>query len=197
MANGHIDEETLGLITLVGLITIGVSTYMILYSRPLFKLISPLLSIFEKKHPTKDEDEKEQEQIDYIIIGIGRFGNNLAKGLIEKGYNVQIVDFDPDIVTDWQEQGLNAEYGDAEDPELPALLPIKNTRNIVSTAPDLDTNTRLLHFMKEHHYKGKIGVVAHNDNEENQLKKEGADYVLRPFVEAAEVVVERFDNNFH
>lgn len=32
MSNGHIDEETLGLITLVGLITIGLSTYIILYS---------------------------------------------------------------------------------------------------------------------------------------------------------------------
>jgi hypothetical protein len=48
--------------------------------------------------------------------------------------------------------------------------------------------------MKEHHYKGKIGVVAHNDDEEDLLTKEGADYVLRPFVEAAEVVVERFDD---
>ncbi|CAN5221013.1 cation:proton antiporter [soil metagenome] len=196
MENGHIDEDTLGLITLVGLITIGLSTYMILYSRPLFKLISPLLDIFEKKHPTKAEEEKEEEQLDYIVIGIGRFGNNLARGLLAKGYNVQIVDFDPDIVTDWQEQGLKAEYGDAEDPELPTLLPIKNTRNIISTAPDLDTNIRLLHFMKENNFKGKLAVVAHTDEEEEQLNKEGADYVLRPFVEAAENVVERFDKQY-
>jgi Kef-type K+ transport system membrane component KefB len=37
LAAGHITEETVGLITLVGLITIGLSTYLILYSHTLFE----------------------------------------------------------------------------------------------------------------------------------------------------------------
>jgi Kef-type K+ transport system membrane component KefB len=36
LAVGHIDESTLGLITLVGLVTIGLSTYLILYSHPIY-----------------------------------------------------------------------------------------------------------------------------------------------------------------
>jgi Kef-type K+ transport system membrane component KefB len=188
--NGHINEDILGLITLVGLITIGLSTYMILYSGPIFDKISPLLSIFEKKHPTKGGDEKEEEKIDYIIIGTGRLGNNLAKNLLKKEYKILVVDFDPDVVSDWQKKGVTAEYGDAQDPQLPALLPIKNTGHIVSTATELDTNIRLLRFMQENKYEGKLIVVAHSDDEEEQLKKEGAHHVLRPFKEAADVVVE-------
>lgn len=185
LENGHIDDETLGLITLVGLITISISTYMILYSGPLFKILSPLLSIFEKDHPTKGDKEEEATEIDYIVIGVGRFGNNLAKNLLQEDYKIMVVDFDPNTVNDWQEKGINAEYGDAEDPELPALLPIDRTKHIVSTAPDLDTNIRLLKFMEENSYKGKIFVVAHSNEEEDELKKNGAHHVLRPFQDAA------------
>jgi Kef-type K+ transport system membrane component KefB len=40
---GHIDDSVLGLVTLVGLITIGLSTYLILYSHPLYERLSPIL----------------------------------------------------------------------------------------------------------------------------------------------------------
>ncbi|WP_017730775.1 cation:proton antiporter [Nafulsella turpanensis] len=190
LENGHIDEETVGLITLVGLITISLSTYMILYSGPIFKKIAPLLTIFEKKHPTKGELEKDESVLDYIVVGIGRFGNNLAKNLIEKGYNIMIVDFDPAIVSRWQEKGVNAEYGDADDPELPNLLPIKNTKHIISTAPNLDTNIRLLRFLNQNDFEGKVTVIAHTDEEEDKLRKNGAHHVLRPYMDAAKVEVE-------
>ncbi|WP_317133601.1 cation:proton antiporter domain-containing protein [Antarcticibacterium flavum] len=58
LSNGHIDEETLGLITLVGLITIGLSTYIILYSGPIFQKLSPLLSIFEKRNLQREKKMK-------------------------------------------------------------------------------------------------------------------------------------------
>jgi hypothetical protein len=40
---GHVGVEALGLTTLVGLVTITVSTYMILYSQPLYERLAPLL----------------------------------------------------------------------------------------------------------------------------------------------------------
>lgn len=188
--NGHLDEEALGLITLVGLITIGLSTYIILYSAPIFKILSPFLSIFEKKQPTKGEKDEKEETIDYIIIGAGRMGHNLAKNLLDKKHHIMIVDFDPDVVTKWQEEGVKAEYGDAQDPELAGVLPIKNTRHIISTSSNLDTNIRLLNFMKENEYEGKISVVAHTEEEEKELKDHGAHYVLRPFKEAAKFLAD-------
>ena len=46
---GHIDRETVGLITLVGLITISASMYMIFYSHVLYQWLGPYLSIFKRK----------------------------------------------------------------------------------------------------------------------------------------------------
>ena len=52
---GHIDADTRGLITLVGLITISASTYTILYSHLLYERISPWLGVFERKRPYREE----------------------------------------------------------------------------------------------------------------------------------------------
>jgi Kef-type K+ transport system membrane component KefB len=52
---GHLDRSIVGLITLVGLITISGSTYLILYSHPLYQRLAPLLSIFERKHPDRED----------------------------------------------------------------------------------------------------------------------------------------------
>ncbi len=194
MDNGHIDEDTMGMITLVGLITIGISTYLILYSGPIYNKIAPFLKVFEKKHPSKEEHEKDNSTWDFVIIGIGRFGKRLAEELIEKGKKVMMVDFDPDKVREWNDKGISTEYGDAEDPELPALLPLETIKIIISTAPHIRSNIRLLKFVKEQKYKGKFAIIADNQEEEEILKENGADYVLRPYFEAAGVIAQKLND---
>lgn len=152
------------------------------------------MKIFEKKHPTRDEEDTEEEEIEFIVIGSGRLGNNLVRNILDKKKKVLVVDFDPDVVTKWQNEGVKAEYGDADDPELPALLPIKNTKQIISTATNLDTNVRLLKFLQQNNYEGKITVVAHSDEEEETLKEEGAHSTLRPFKDAAEVIIKKLSH---
>ena len=49
---GHINENVMGLITLVGLITMGVSTYMIIYSHQIYRYLSPYLDIFSTSDQT-------------------------------------------------------------------------------------------------------------------------------------------------
>src|SRR3972149_9197255 len=51
---GHIDAATLGLITLVGLVTIGLSTYLILYSHPLYDRLAPHLGVFGQRGGHRD-----------------------------------------------------------------------------------------------------------------------------------------------
>jgi predicted Kef-type K+ transport protein len=70
---GHIDMDTMGLITLVGLITIATSTYMIIYSTHLYKVLSPVITIFEKKTPYKEQEQcsvKQESSADVILFGL-------------------------------------------------------------------------------------------------------------------------------
>jgi Kef-type K+ transport system membrane component KefB len=51
---GHVGVQALGLTTLVGLVTITVSTYMILYAQPLYERLAPWLRVFERDRPFRE-----------------------------------------------------------------------------------------------------------------------------------------------
>src|SRR5690606_12277367 len=59
VAVGHVDPAALGLVTLVGLITITMSTYMILYSQRLYARCEPWLGRFERRDPFREKAMEE------------------------------------------------------------------------------------------------------------------------------------------
>jgi Kef-type K+ transport system membrane component KefB len=192
---GQIDEETLGLITLVGLFTISISTYLIMYSHQIFEKVAPALSIFEKKIPHKEvEDEKLVEsEFDVIIFGLGMYGNNIAKSLEASGYKVFGVDFDPRAIKRWKKKGRVAQYGDADDPELPEILPM-DTQCVISTLPDKEINKALIKYLQIAGYQGKIAVTSYTGRTAKELEKFGADLILLPFVDAAENIPKKLSS---
>ena len=189
---GQIDEETLGLITLVGLITIGISTYLILYSHQLYEKVSPLLSIFEKKSPMMEvEDEKSHEgDFDVIIFGLGMYGNNIAGSLEKEGFKVFGVDFDPKALKRWKKKGRAGQYGDADDPDLPDILPL-HAQCVISSLEDKQINMALIKYLKHADFQGKIAVTSYTGRTAKELELAGADMILLPFVDAAESIPQK------
>lgn len=190
---GHIDQETMGLVTLVGLITIGLSTYMIIYSHQLYERISPFLSIFERRIPHRERDEDSQdhnEEADVILFGLGRYGRNIASNLLARGKKVLGVDFDPQIVSECRRKGLPVRYGDAEDPEILEHLPLHSTQWVVNATPGREANLTLLKALRAHGFSGKVVLTAHSHTEADMYREAGADKVLWPFVDAAEQAVD-------
>jgi Kef-type K+ transport system membrane component KefB len=192
---GHIDEKTMGLITLVGLITIGISTYLIIYSHQIFNFVSPVLSIFESKTPHDDPEEEldKDKQFDVVIFGLGRYGRNIAEALERHGRRVLGVDFDPEVIDRWRAEGRPARYGDADDPDIPGILPLENVKVIISTLPDFELNRYLLNYLKTYDFQGRIIVTQHDTERVKDLKKEGADMVLLPFADAVENIIEKLE----
>ncbi len=191
---GHINAETMGLITLVGLITISASTYMIIFSHPLYERLAPLLDIFERQHPHR---EREQNEIpgdgiaDIILFGTGRYGSGIAQALRERGCRVLSIDFNPELARSGDAMGYPVRYGDAEDPEFVASLPLARVRWVVSTARERHVNQTLIHSLQSLGYAGQIAVTAHDADEANRLKQAGADLVMVPFVDAAREAADR------
>jgi Kef-type K+ transport system membrane component KefB len=183
---GHISSEALGLITLVGLITIGLSTYMILYSHPTFERLASALKIFERSVVSREVQQMSTPlQLDVILFGLGRFGSNIARQLKERGLHVLGVDFDPQVVNEWRKAGRAVQYGDAEDPEFAATLPLSRTRWVISTMPQLLINTTLLHALRGAGFTCKVALTAHNHHDARLLREAGADLALLPFEDAA------------
>ena len=185
---GHISPETLGLITLVGLVTISASTYMILYSHPLYERMAPWLGVFERRTPHREAaqgPEAHEGEAQVILFGLGRYGAGIAQALRERGRQVLAVDFNPELVHRGDAFGHPVRYGDAEDPEFVASLPLAHAGWVVSTTRERHVNLALLHTLREHRYQGRVAVTAHTSGEAERLEHAGADLVLIPFADAA------------
>lgn len=188
MRVGHVDESVVGLVTLVGLITIGLSTYLILYSKQLLGMIHPYLRIFERsRSATAELHAPDEGDVDAIVYGAGRHGSLIIKSLQDSGWRVLVVDIDPDTLERCTREGFEVIYGDASDPEFIATLPLEQARWVVSTVPGLDMNMGLLHGLRAAGYGEKVALTAHTPIELVRLQEEeDVDLVIAPFAAAAE-----------
>lgn len=179
---GDIDQSTVSLITAVGMITIGLSTYLIRYSQSLYDRFAPVLSVFERAPAKLRSDEPAlPELVDVVVYGRGRFGSHLVDELARQGSTVVVVDFDPHQLG---QGGPPTIYGDAEDPEFVHHLP--DARWVVSTIPHVDTNLALVHALRSRARPVSVAVTAHTEHDRARLAAAtDADLVLEPFAEAA------------
>jgi Kef-type K+ transport system membrane component KefB len=184
---GYIGDDTVGLITTVGVITITASTYLITYSHQLFDRLEPFLGIFERKQPSEGPRRPATMSPDVVVIGVGRFGRELVTELRALRLTVMGVDFDPVSVRAWAgDDEIEVVYGDAEDPELPAALPLRDVRWVVSTIRGLDANLAVVRHFRDIGFAGAIGVVARSDADADQLRRAGADRTVSLFRAAAQ-----------
>jgi Kef-type K+ transport system membrane component KefB len=187
---GHVGPNTLGLTTLVGLITIALSSYMILYSHRLYAWLAPWLGLFERKNPFRElaveHTSGDSVRPDVAIFGLGRYGSRLAHSLHKQNVHVLGVDFDPEVVRAQQNLGLDARFGDGEAPDYVESLPLAGVPWVVSTLPDRASNHALLNALAEHHYSGQIAIVARDEADAASLRSLGRVEVILPFNQAAD-----------
>lgn len=197
---GHLSQDVLGLVTLVGIVTIAVSTYMITYSHHLYALFEPYIGMFERKgapRETANDSEVADTGYQVVIFGLGRMGTAIAVRLRSQGKQVLGIDFNPKAVKRWKELGLATEYGDITDAEFIKELPLRHVQWVVSTIPQYhtgltmeDSRKTIVQLTRAVGYQGKIAVVSHNKAETEELKLSGVDLVLEPFQDAAERATE-------
>ncbi|WP_046468079.1 cation:proton antiporter [Allosalinactinospora lopnorensis] len=182
---GHIGTETVSLITVVGLITIGGSTYLILYSHTIYRYLQRWLTPLDRSKSRAADIAGPETDADVIQYGLGRFGGRLADRLAASGYRMLVVDFDPQRVSANNREGITAVFGSAEDLDFLETLPLNRARLVVSTIPVVETNRTLLHALRHHDYQGRVALTAHTARDAAQLRAAGADIVLEPFSSAA------------
>ncbi|MCC6008892.1 MAG: cation:proton antiporter [Rhodobacteraceae bacterium] len=199
---GHVGDEAMGLVTLVGLVTIALSVYMITWSHKLFEWCEPFLGIFERRNAWREGEDAETPEIrashDFVIFGLGRYGCRIGQGLRAKGHSVLGVDFDPEALSNWRGLGMEAVYGDATDPEFVAHMNLREVRAVVSAVPrergalsEADPQLALLHGLHSAGYRGKVFLSVQQAVEAGDLLEKGASVILTPFDDAAEYAVRK------
>ncbi len=177
---GHINSDILSVVTIIGLITIIGSSYMIIYSEKIFCKISSFLSIFERKDKKIDDITYKKHVYDYVIFGYNRLGYNLVNSLKKSKKNILVIDYNPEKIKQLEKNKIDFIYGDVSNLELLCELDLSKTKTIISTISDLDADLLLIKKIKEHNYKIKLIFVADDVDMALKLYNFGADYVIMP-----------------
>lgn len=205
---GHISVESLGLVTLIGLITISLSTYMITYSHQLYAWLEPLLQPFERKGAPRETIDQQVTphgaRYDILLFGLGRYGGAIAQRLTAQGLRVLGIDFNPAAVRRWRAEGFEVLYGDATDPEFVSSLPLSGVDWAVSAIPEHengvtqdDSRAALIHALGSSNFRGRIAVTSHREKDREWLRSCGAHLILQPFLDAADQAVDLLSGKTH
>lgn len=191
---GHVGNNAIGLTTLIGLITITLSTYLIIYSEPLYQRLQPVLAIFERRQPIREmameEEHHEKSTPEIAVFGLGRYGGRLFRQLHAAGLDVLGVDFDPEVTLALEREGMHVHFGDCEDMNFLDTLPLDNTQWVVSTLPQPESQQLLFSGLKHRGYGGRVAALARDEAQMAALKSTATDKILYPFNDAADFAAE-------
>lgn len=196
----HLTPQTMGLITLVGVATILVSSYLILYSGPLYELSSSFIKVFERANPYREAQCNNcfiMPRVDVVLLGLGNYGRELAEHLLERGKQIIGVDFDPQALEFCRVRGIQVLYGDMADAETHDNLPLFHARWVVSTIRNPGVNLPLLRHLRTRGFEGRVALTARNKEEADLYRGAKVQAVLRPFLDAAEQGADALTGAWH
>ncbi|MDP3899593.1 MAG: cation:proton antiporter [bacterium] len=171
-------DEVLSLVTMIGLVTIAISTYLILYADRIYPLLSKILIIFERKKARQTIDKP--KRYDIMLFGHNRIGYDFLKSFNKLKKKHLVIDFDPKIIAYLKRQNIDCHYGDADDMEFLDELGLDKVRLVVSTIPEFKTNLLLVRRVRQNNKNAIIIIISHNIAEAEKLYEHGASYVVLP-----------------
>ncbi|MCA9371765.1 cation:proton antiporter [Candidatus Woesebacteria bacterium] len=175
---GHLDQTVLSIITMVGIITISVSAYLILHADKLYPRLEKLLeALYLMKTPVKRPEEQSYQA---ILFGYQRVGQDFLQILKKIGLEYIVVDYNPSSIHILEDEHEPYIYGDAADSEFVSELDLKNVQFVISTIPSFEVNTMLVREIRTKNRKAIILVISHNAQEARTLYEVGATYVIMP-----------------
>lgn len=185
LAVGHVTNTSVALVTLVGVITIMISTYMVTKNHSLYHFLKPVLKIFEKKNHIEKSEVTFPLVGHTILVGAHRLGQYLLPSL--DATKTIVVEFDPVIARTLQQRGYRVIFGDISDPDILDSLSLENASIIISTVPNMEENFGILRFIHSFAKKSRPSIVvnAQQEWEAREYYKQKADYVLYPHFVAA------------
>lgn len=176
-ANGQVSDEVISLVTVVALITIAVSSYMIIYADSLYARLERSLSLFERKKVKSEHAKKAYES---VVFGYSKGGAEFIKTFIAMRSRLLVVDYNPDVIDILNKQNIDYLYGDVNDAELFEEIDISKLKIVVVTITDFATNAYLLQLLNREAPSCVVICHAENIAEAAELYTLGASYVILP-----------------
>ncbi len=175
---GLVSSQLTAVITLVALITISTSTYLMKYDDFLYHLLEPKLRLFERKIIKEHRHKRQSYPI--ILFGYHRGGHEFLQTFRDMKQRYLVVDYDPEVIEHLDRQGVRNVYGDATDEELLHEISANKAKLVVSTMSDMSVNRSLLGYLRYHNPSAVFICHADGYDQAADLYRHGATYVMLP-----------------
>ncbi|MES2971769.1 MAG: cation:proton antiporter [Patescibacteria group bacterium] len=176
---GLVRPDISAIITLVAIITIATSTYLMHYDDQLFSQFDRLkLHLFEKEVVYKEQRRRAGYPL--LLFGYHQGGHEFIKTFKQIGKRYLVIDYDPSVIDTLERQDIPYIYGDATDSELLDEINIDNTKLVISTFSDFGVTQQLVRNIHRINQSAVIICHAVTREEAVQLYELGATYVMIP-----------------
>jgi len=175
---GHVNDNSLRVMALVGAITFAISSILITNSTKLWKIFGKYLKRLESKRMNKILGDEKSASNHVVLIGCHRMGRMILTHLKTIGEKVVIIDYNPEVVEALAREGNDVVLADSEDFEVYDLVNMKNAKAVISTVPDRITSLGILEYMNANKSNQAVVILSASIHSEAQvLYEKGADYV--------------------
>lgn len=169
---GYIGNDILGYISLMALLTIGISTYLINYNEEAYQKIEHLLRWLESKEKKDVEISRLEDHA--VIIGYDKIAEKVCKKL-QTEHDILVIDKNPENTQILGKSPYEYVYGDFKHGEIRKGANLEKAKFIISVSDERNINLKVLEEGTE---KPVQIVTARSLEDAAEFYDLGADYVI-------------------
>lgn len=178
MSSGLVGSNLAAIITLVAMITITVSAYLMQYDNVIYRHVEKYLNLFEREGAADIQHATKKYPL--VLMGYQNGGHQYLKTFRSLKKRFVVIDYDPEVIDELQHANLNYLYGDVTDPELLSEIDMDAVKLIVNTIGDHEVNTALVKYVRRRNDHAVIVCYSSNYGEAAELYQLGVSYVMLP-----------------
>lgn len=195
---GLLSEIPLSIMASVAVLSIISSSILISHSSKIYKFFMPIMPFFENKRKIHFLEANAGGEFEnhIILIGAHRTGGPVVTYLKKAQIPFLVMDFNPHLVKELRDEGINVIYGDIGDPEVLDSLSIEKAKLIISTASSMSDNQTLVEECKRRKTKATIMVRSDDKSHGEALLALGADHIISPETVAGVYLVNQIKSHW-
>ena len=180
ISSGMVRPEIGAIITLVAVITIATSTYLMQYDDVIFARWFDRIKLHMFEKEVTFRESKRSTGYPIVLLGYHHGGHEFVHIFKQMKHRFLVIDYDPEIIELMQHQKTDYLYGDVTDTELLDEASISKSKLIVSTISDHSTNVFLANTLAKINPGAVFICHADNIHQATELYDLGASYVMIP-----------------
>lgn len=177
---GFLSIQDISLITLVAVITITSSTYLVVFGERLYDFFHPFFRKLEKKKLKDSLQGVQGVKHEVGLFGFHRMGFHVLRALQKTGHSFLVVDHNPKTIDLLKKKDIPSLFGDANNVEFLAEFNFKDMSLLVSTIPSIEVSRTILANYRAQNENGTLILTAEKPTDALMLYELGADYVIVP-----------------